>query len=128
MGGELTYSQIQAKMINRLYNYVADFCLFLLHLLVNFPSHHFRRVILRLSGMKIGTGSSFHSACRFFSIKRIKIGKDSIVGYGAFFDGRAPIIIGNHVDIASEVMIYSQEHDINSSDFSVISGSVNQKN
>lgn len=125
MGRELTFSQIQAKVINRLYNYMADFCLLLLHLLINFPSHHFRRLILRVSGMKIGLGSSIHSDCRFFSVKRIKVGKDSIIGYGAFFDGRAPIMIGDHVDIASEVMVYNQEHDINSPDFKAITGSVN---
>lgn len=127
IGRVLTFSQLKDKVINRLYNYLADFCLLLLYLLVNVPSHHFRRLILRISGMKIGLGSSIHSDCRFFSVKRIKIGRDSIIGYGAFFDGRAPIMIGDHVDIASEVMIYNQEHDINSSDFSAISGFVHIK-
>ena len=124
MGRELSFSQVQGKLGNRLYNYIVDFFLFLLHLLINFPSHHIRRFILRIGGMNIGQGSSIHSACRFFSLKKIKIGKDSIVGYGAFLDGRSSIAIGDHVDIASEVMIYNQEHDINSADFGATSGSV----
>ena len=35
-------------------------------------------------------------------------------------DGRAPLRIGNHVDIASQVLIYNSEHDINSEDFHAI--------
>lgn len=55
--------------------------------------------------------------CRFFSLKNITIGEDSIVGEGVFLDGRDTLRIGNHVDIASEVLIYNSEHDINSEDF-----------
>lgn len=117
IGKGLTIQQTQQKVSNRLYNYLADFGLFLLHILVNFPSHHLRRFIMRLGGAKIGKGSSIHMGCRFFSLKNLQIGDDSIVGNGAFLDGRDNLKIGSHVDIASEVMIYNSEHDINSEDF-----------
>ncbi len=117
MGRKLGLTEITSKIGNRLYNYLADFSLFILHLFVNFPSHHLRRLLIRLGGAKIGKGSSIHMGCRFFSLRSIKIGDDSMIGYRAFLDGRAPIIIGNHVDIASDVMIYNSEHDINSDDF-----------
>lgn len=118
MGQELNAGQVLQKIGNRLYNYLADFGLFLVHTLSCLPSHHLRRFVLRLGGMYIGAGTSIHIGCRFFSLKNIEIGEDSIIGYSAFFDGRAPLIIGNHVDIASEVMIYNSEHDINSEEFS----------
>lgn len=105
------------KVGNRVYNYLADFFIFKLQLLCYIPSHHVRRFILRLGGAKIGKGSSVHMGCRFFSLKKLKIGEDSIIGYGAFLDGRDKIIIGNHVDIASEVMIYTSEHDVTAEDF-----------
>lgn len=124
MGRKLGLTEITSKIGSRVYNYLADFSLFILHLFVNFPSHHLRRLLLRLGGAKIGKGSSIHMGCRFFSLRSIKIGEDSIVGYGAFLDGRAPIVIGDHVDIASEVMIYSSEHDIHSEDFSAKSSPV----
>ena len=54
---------------------------------------------------------------RFFDPKNIVIGNDSIVGDHAFLDGRAKLVIGSHVDIASEVRIYNSEHDVNSDDF-----------
>lgn len=120
MGESLSGAKLAGKVTNRLYNYLADFCLFLLHILINIPSHHLRRFMLRLYGAKIGKGSSIHMGCRFFSLKKIKIGEDTIVGEGAFIDGRDKVIIGNHVDIASEVMIYSSEHDIHSEDFHAI--------
>ncbi|MCS7091824.1 MAG: acyltransferase [Patescibacteria group bacterium] len=48
------------------------------------------------------------------------IGEDTIIGYRAFLDGRALLRIGSHVDIASEVLIYNSEHDINDQYFSAI--------
>lgn len=117
MGRELGLGEASGKVGNRMYNYLADFFLFWLHLFCYIPSHHVRRFILRLAGAKIGKGSSIHLGCRFFSLKNIRIGEDSIIGEGIFMDGRAPVKIGNHVDIASQVMIYNSEHDINSEDF-----------
>lgn len=117
MGRSLSSRMAFNKIINRLYNYLADFALFWLHLLVNFPSHHFRRLLMRLGGASIGSGSSIHMGCRFFSLKKLKIGKDTTVGDHIFLDGRAPITIGNHVDIASSVMIYNSEHDLEAEDF-----------
>jgi acetyltransferase-like isoleucine patch superfamily enzyme len=112
------------KIINRLYNYLADFSLFCLYILMNFPSHHIRRFFMRLAGASIGHGTSIHIGPRFFSLKNLKIGEDTIIGDHAFFDGRAKLTIGNHVDIASEVKIYNSEHDLNSDDFHAINEKV----
>lgn len=125
MGNDLSGSQIASKVGNRLYNYLADFALFWLHLVCNtIPSHHIRRLVMRLAGARIGRGTSIHMDCRFFSLKNLEIGQDTIIGNGAFLDGRAPLIIGNHTDIASEVMIYNSEHDVNSEDFAPITDAV----
>lgn len=124
LGRELTLRQAQGKVINRLYNYLADLGLFSLHLLCFFPSHHVRRLVLFFAGMKIGEGSSIHMGCHFFSPRNVQIGRDTIVGNGAFLDGRAPLKIGDHVDVAAQVMIYNSEHDINSAGFSAITAPV----
>jgi maltose O-acetyltransferase len=39
-------------------------------------------------------------------------------------DGRDKLVIGNHVDFASEVMIYNAQHDINSEKFNAITAPV----
>jgi len=116
-GRALTLRQAQGKLLNRLYNYLADFALFWLNLACSVPFHHFRRFILRLGGAKIGLGSSIHIGCRFFSLKNLKIGEDTIIGDHAFLDGRASLEIGNHTDIASQVLVYNSKHDINDEEF-----------
>lgn len=82
-----------------------------------FPSHHLRRLMYRIFGMHIGKGSTIHMYASFYNPSNIIIGNDTIIGEWAVLDGRAPLIIGNHVDIASNVMIYNAEHDINSTSF-----------
>lgn len=116
-GRTLTSVEATDKIVSRLYNYLADFALFWLHLACSVPFHHFRRFILRLGGAKIGSGSSIHIGCRFFSLKNLKIGEDTIIGDHAFLDGRASLEIGNHTDIASQVLVYNSKHDINDEEF-----------
>jgi maltose O-acetyltransferase len=53
----------------------------------------------------------------FFDPTNIDIGADTIVGDHVFLDGRASLKIGSHVDIASSVMIFNSEHDLESEDF-----------
>lgn len=120
MGRELSTGEATAKVSNRFYNWLADFFLFWLYLKCFIPSHHLRRFLLRLGGAKIGKGSAIHMGVSFFSLRHLKIGEDTILGRNIFLDGRASINIGSHVDIASDVMIYNSEHDINSEDFHAI--------
>lgn len=116
-GKELTAGEINSKVINRIINIILDFELMTLRWVSHVPSHTFRKLIYQLSGMKIGRGSVIHMWANFFDPAGISIGKDTIVGDHVFLDGRAPLIIGNHVDIASFVMIYNSEHDLESSEF-----------
>jgi len=53
----------------------------------------------------------------FFDPAGISIGEDTIIGDHAFLDGRAPLLIGAHTDIASSVMVYNSEHDLENEDF-----------
>jgi len=118
-GRILTYSEAFKKIIYRLNNYWLDLKLFKLRLIGYIPSNTFRRFCYRLFGMKIGN-SVIHIGSNYFNIKNINIGDDTIIGDHAFLDGRDKLFIGNHVDIASEVMIYNSEHDIESVNFQAI--------
>lgn len=88
------------------------------------PSHYFRRFFYRLAGMKIGKGSTIHMGLSVYNCAGITIGEDSIIGEWVVLDGRSKLAIGNHVDIATGVMIYSSEHDVNDPEFKVSSASV----
>lgn len=112
-GKKLTKKEVFQKIKNRLFNIFLEFEVFLLHLVGNLPSHHLRRFFYRLAGIKIGKGSTIHMGARFYDPRNISIGEDSIIGERVVLDGRDKLIIGNHVDIASEVMIYNSEHDVN---------------
>lgn len=111
-GRELTSGEIFGKSINRLGSIFLEFTDFLLHCVGYVPSHHVRRFFYRLAGVKIGKGSTIHIGARFYKPYNITIGKDSIIGEGVILDGRGKLLIGNHVDIATEVMIYNCQHDI----------------
>jgi maltose O-acetyltransferase len=118
-GRKLSFGQAWPKITNRLYHYWLDFELMLLRWVGHVPFHSFRNFFYRLAGVRMGNGATIHMWASFFQPKNIKIGEGTIVGDHAFLDGRAKLIIGNHVDIASSVMIYNSEHDLEKEDFSV---------
>lgn len=124
MGRELTYKEAGGKIIKRIYNYFLDFELMLLRWVGHIPIHFVRRFFYKISGVRIGKGSTIHMWASFFQPKNITIGEDTVIGDHAFLDGRSSVRIGNHVDIASQVLIYNSEHDINSEDFHAIEESV----
>lgn len=116
-GAQLSPRNVVAKGAFRISTIVLELVNYILHTACNFPSHHLRRAFLRMAGMKIGRGSSIHIGPRFYDVSNISIGKDSIVGEYAVLDGRAPLKIGDHVDIASEVMVYNSQHDMSAQNF-----------
>lgn len=124
MGKSLTLSAAFRKIINRFYNWVLDFELLILTWAGLVPFHSFRLIVYKSAGIKIGTGSRIHIGARFFYPENIKIGQGTIIGDNAFLDGREKLVIGDHVDIASGVMILNSEHDINSEDFHATSEKV----
>ncbi len=124
MGKSLSVSEALRKIANRLFNWVLDLELLIVALSGCVPSHLFRLLIYRLAGIKIGKDSRIHMGARFFYLANIQIGTGTIIGDHVFLDGRDKLTIGDHVDIASAVMIYSSEHNVNSEDFHAISAPV----
>jgi len=116
MGRRLGKKEGIKKIFSRFLNWGVDFWLMILNWITWCPFWTVRKFFFALSGVKMGKGAKLHCGCWFFSPWKIKIGEGSIIGYRSFLDGRAPLEIGKHVDIASEVMIYNSEHDIHSED------------
>jgi acetyltransferase-like isoleucine patch superfamily enzyme len=54
----------------------------------------------------------------------VHIGEHSIVGNDAFLDGRHGLYIGNNVNIAAHVLIYTRQHDPTSPTFAAVEGPV----
>ncbi|PIS16071.1 acyltransferase [Candidatus Roizmanbacteria bacterium CG09_land_8_20_14_0_10_41_9] len=116
-GKPLTCSEFVHKAVSRIFSIILELEVFILHVGGHIPSHHIRRLLCRMAGIRIGKGSTLHMRIRFYDPRNIKIGEDSIIGENTVLDGRDKIIIGNHVDIASDVMVYNSQHDINSESF-----------
>jgi maltose O-acetyltransferase len=112
------------KITRRIKTVFWEIVCFKLGVVGHIPSHFIRRFFYRLYGVKIGSGSAIHMNAVFYYPPNIKIGEDSIIGEKALLDGRAPLSIGSHVDIASEVMIYNSEHNISEEDFADVEKSV----
>jgi maltose O-acetyltransferase len=117
MGRKLNFNQALEKGVNRLANIGLDFKLMVLRWVGGVPSHTIRLLVYKLAGVKIGKRSRIHLGCNFYQPRGVEIGEDTIIGDHTFLDGRAPLKIGDHVDIASQVLIYNSEHDLESEDF-----------
>ncbi len=113
-GKKLDLPSAAKKILNRFYNYYLDAALLFLWVVGYIPSHLIRNFFYQLCGIEMGKGSTFHMGARFYQPRNISIGEGTIIGDHAFLDGRASLKIGSHVDIASKVMIYNSEHDLNS--------------
>ena len=60
----------------------------------------------------------------FYYPPNISIGEDTIIGENAVLDGRDKLTIGNHVDMATEVMIYNGQHDVDDEVFKAVNAPV----
>jgi maltose O-acetyltransferase len=121
-GRELSSNEVFTKGVNRIKSILLELEVYLLHLVGCVPLHHIRRFFYRLAGMKIGKGSTVHMGTVFFDPRNISVGEDTIVGEGALLDGRDTLCIGNHVDIATDVMIYNSEHNVHAEHFAAEEG------
>mgnify|MGYP003588811200 FL=1 len=116
-GKDLETTEIFQKIINRIKTICLEFWLMILRFIGFIPLHFVRKFFYLISGINMPWDSTIHIGANFFKPANISIGHDTIIGDHCFLDGRAPLKIGNHVGIASQVLIYNDEHDINSDNY-----------
>jgi len=119
-GRSLNSQEVLLKIWNRFLAIDLEFEMMVLKIVGCVPFHHLRRFFYRLGGVKIEKGSTIHTGAVFYDSRNIIIGRDSIIGENVVLDGRDKISIGNHVDIATGVMIYNSQHDINDENFKAV--------
>ncbi|RLC33353.1 acyltransferase, partial [Candidatus Shapirobacteria bacterium] len=106
------------KATNRILTILSEFWLMILSWIGHIPSHTIRKLFYLISGIKLNfLTTTIHTGANFFQPSQIKMGRDTIIGRDAFLDGRGQLTIGNHVDIASQVLIYTNQHNIHSDNF-----------
>lgn len=74
---------------------------------------------MKLFGMKFGYNVSLYSGFEIRSPKKIKIGDNVVIGFNAVLDGRRGLEVGNNVNISSDVMIWTLQHNYNEPNFKV---------
>jgi len=80
-------------------------------LLGTFPSQWFRKVVLRLLGAQIDPSVVLYGGFEIRSPRRLTIGANSCIGHRATLDARGGLTIGANVNLSSEVMIWTAQHD-----------------
>jgi acetyltransferase-like isoleucine patch superfamily enzyme len=95
------------------------------NILINkIPSHNLRIWWLRAGGAKIGKGSSIWRNTEVLGVENLVIGDDSVIAWHCQVDARAGLIIGDHVAIASHVLIIAGSHDLMAPEFWSVSAPI----
>ncbi|MFA7301071.1 MAG: acyltransferase [Candidatus Shapirobacteria bacterium] len=125
VGQKVSIKNIVPKSINRIKTIFLEFLLLILKYVGFIPIHTVRKFFYVLAGLNIPFDSNIYMGANFFNPSGITIGHDSLIGTNCFLDGRAPLTIGNHTSLASEVMIYNDEHNIHDQNYGNSFGPVN---
>ena len=85
------------------------------HFINKVPFFAVRHAFFRFLGGTLGEGSSLFLGVTVVNPRNITIGTHTIVNRNVMLDGRrCPLVIGDNVDIAEEVRIWTMEHDVHS--------------
>lgn len=100
------------------------FCFFLLRLLLKLPSHRLRKYVLRRSHATIGQDVALYAGLEVRNPSGLVVSDGSSIGHNCILDARRGLEIGRHVNLSSEVMIWTLSHDYNSPHFALKGGKV----
>ncbi|WP_308990367.1 acyltransferase [Mariniflexile litorale] len=83
------------------------------HVVSRIPSYFIRKVFYKyFYRMKIGKNTHLQMGIRVYAPWKIKIGSYCSIGHDCLLDGRRGISIGNNVDLAGHVQIFTLGHNL----------------
>jgi acetyltransferase-like isoleucine patch superfamily enzyme len=98
---------------------------YLLDVACSLPSQHLRRWLLTsVFKLKIGRQTIIYRGCRLRAPWKIRVGAGSVIGLDVELDGRGSLEIGENVNISSQVMIWTMQHDHRDPEFKAVAGKV----
>ena len=93
--------------------------------LAHLPGRRLRTWLARrLFGLRIHPGAALHKWRDLREPHKIEIGEDSVIGFWSTIDGRLGVRIGKHVNLSSEVALWTLQHDPDDRDFSARGGPI----
>ncbi|MHB8415163.1 MAG: acyltransferase [Acidiferrobacteraceae bacterium] len=102
------------RLLEHLYNMVIN----------KVPSHTIRIAWLRMGGAIIGKGSTIWRNTEVLGVENLRMGEDSLIAWHCQVDARAGLVIGDHVCVASHVLIIAGSHDLGAPEFWSISAPI----
>ncbi|TNE71118.1 acyltransferase [bacterium] len=88
------------------------------HVFNRIPIYWIRKLIYKyMYFMKIGDKSNVQMGVRVYAPWKIRIGNNCSIGHDCLLDGRRGIEIGDNVDLAGYVRIFTLGHDLNEEDY-----------
>lgn len=98
-----------------------DYTTFFLQLIMWIPCHPLRRLTCKVFMNQFDWSSAIYRNVDIRSPYRISVGAHTNINKRCVIDGRGGVKIGNNVDIAQEVNIWTEQHDYNSPKYSSVS-------
>ncbi len=106
-------------------NHLVGFAYWTLRLVAAVPSHRIRNFLLRHGyGLKLHAKAILHKGFRLRKPNQISIGEGTVIGERCELDGRCGITLGRNVNVSSEVLMYTLQHDTQSQSFATKGGPI----
>lgn len=81
------------------------------------PCYLIRHAWLHLFLKSMGKGNAIKRHVEIIIPRRVEIGDNNTINHNVLLDGRGGLTIGSNVDIAQDVIIWTEQHDYNSDDY-----------
>ncbi|SDP25184.1 Acetyltransferase (isoleucine patch superfamily) [Arthrobacter sp. ok909] len=88
------------------------------------PLHRLRVAALRTFGAKIDAKAVIYHGFQVRSARNLVIGARTSVGDGAVLDARGGLTLGENVNLSTQVMIWTAQHDWQAADFDYVQAPV----
>jgi len=104
---------IMSETESRRVRQVKVIIIWLFNMLYNLmPFFVLKNFLLRMTGIRVGSGTVIHTPVRFLGMGRVSVGHGTVINSRCYIDNRVGVKVGSNVSIAHDTKIYSLGHDI----------------
>jgi acetyltransferase-like isoleucine patch superfamily enzyme len=88
------------------------------------PSYRLHHALYRAAGLTLAPMAHIHKGLELRRPSGVTIGEDTVIGFDSILDGRSGLVLGKHVNLSSEVAIWTLQHDHRDPLFSAVGAPV----
>jgi len=94
------------------------------NIIMRIPLYWIRHGWLKIFLKHLGTGNAIKRKVEIRIPHRVSIGNNNCINHNVLLDGRGTLFIGDNVDIAQDVYIWTAQHDYNDANYKGTTGEV----